>query len=97
MTKYYFDTYALIETGKSNPNYLKYLKGSTIVLHKLNLMELAYFLKREGKEETAKTLFAQLKKYHAEASDSAFIKAAMLKYQFKERRLSYIDCLGYQI
>ncbi len=97
MTKYYFDTYALIGAGKASSAYSAYLRGATVLTNKLNIMELAFFLVRERHGSEVAAMFSHLTKYHCEASDKAFIEAAVLKFKYKDRRLSYIDCLGYEI
>lgn len=95
MTSYYLDTYALIELGKANPNYRGFLKGAKVVTNKLNLMELAYYLKRENRDFEISAMFSRLSRFHIDASDAAFLNAAALKFKYKKRKLSYIDCLGY--
>ena len=97
MASYYLDTYALIELGKANPNYRRYLKGAKVITSKLNLMELAYYLKRENRDAEVSAMFSRLLRYHADASDAAFLAAAALKFKYRKRKLSYIDCLGYSI
>jgi len=95
MTSYYLDTYALIELGKSNPNYREFLKSTKLLTSKLNLMEVAYYLKREKRDAEIAFMFSALSKYHVDASDRVFLNAAALKFKHKDRKLSYIDCLGY--
>lgn len=97
MASYYFDTYAWIEIARANPNYKDYMVGAKALTHKLNLMELAFFLKREGRDNEIAQTFTELVKLHKEASDEAFLKAAGLKFLYRKRKLSYIDCLGYFI
>ena len=61
MTKsFFFDTYALIEIGKNNPNYEPYKKDVKMVINPLNLMEIAYFLFREGREGEIEEIFSRL-------------------------------------
>lgn len=92
---YYFDTYALVEIGKGNPNYENYKNDIKITLNKFNIMELSYFLLRKKREAEAKELFKRLSKFHIEPSDEIYLEASKMKYTYKNRRLSYIDCLGY--
>ena len=64
MTKaFFFDTYALIEIGKNNPNYEPYKKDVRIFISMLNLMELAYFLIRENRESEIEEIFNNLSKF----------------------------------
>jgi len=95
INSYYFDTYALVEIGKGNPNYQKYKNNIKIVLNKLNIMEFCYYLLRENRKNEAKSFFKDLIKFHVDMPNIVFIKAIKMKYKYKERKLSYIDCLGY--
>ena len=92
---YYFDTYALIEIGKGSPAYQRYKEDIKLVLHKLNIVELCYFLLREKRGHEMKACYAQLSKFHNEPPDDVYEDTSKMKYHYKERRLSYIDCLGY--
>jgi len=94
---YYFDTYALIEIGKGNTNYKEYKDNIKIVLNKFNIMELCYFLIRERREQEIKEIFDKLSKFHIDPSDELYLEAAKMKHSYKEKKLSYIDCLGYCI
>jgi len=92
---YYFDTYALVEIAKENPNYKKYKDNIKIILNKLNIMEFCYFLLREKKDMLVINTFNNLSKFHVDFSDDVFIEAVKMKNKYKERKLSYVDCLGY--
>ena len=95
INSYYFDTYALVEIGKENPNYNLYKNNKKIVLNKLNIMEFCYFLFRENRKAEAQNMFNELIKFNVEIPDNIFLEAIKMKYNYKERRLSYVDCLGY--
>lgn len=96
MTKtLFFDTYALIEIYKGSQNYEKYKEGIRILLNKLNLLEFAYFLTREGKESEIKKFFGKLMKYNVDYDEEILVKAAEMKFKFLKQRLSFIDCIGY--
>lgn len=92
---YYFDTYALIEIYKSNPNYKEYRSDVRIILNKLNLMEFANFLIREKREKEIKETFEKLGKFNVDYSDNDLIEAAKMKINFSKEKLSFIDCIGY--
>ena len=94
---FYFDTYALIEIGKDNPSYIPYEKGVKIMLNKLNLLELMLFLIRENREHEIDEKFAQLSKFNIDYDDEILKKVAQMKHAYAKERLSYIDCIGYQI
>ncbi len=94
---FYFDTYALVEIARGNPNYSKYRESVNIMLNKLNLMEYAYFLLRIKKENKIQSLFNEYIKYNIEPSINALIEAVKFKLVQRKNKLSYIDCLGYMI
>ena len=96
MTKrFYFDTYALIEIGKGNPKYETYKQDVMIILSKLNLLELSYYLFKEKKENEIKEIFERYLKYYVDYDQEAIIKAAEMKFKHLKERLSFIDCIGY--
>lgn len=97
MTKYFFDTYALVELYKSNPNYAKYKKEIKIILNKLNVQEFIYFLIREGKDSEVEESFRLLSKFNVDYDNEILIKAAKMKFQYKNEKLSFVDCIGYHL
>ena len=64
--KFFFDTYALIEVDKGNPNYLPYKKDIKIILNKLNLLEYIYFLIRENRQEQIKGAVINLSRFNVD-------------------------------
>lgn len=94
---FFFDTYAFCEMLKGNENYRSYSKGIKIVTTKFNLMEFHYFLLLNYGKETANKYYDYFVKFIVDIEDDAIKKANELKMAFKNRRLSYIDCLGYAI
>ncbi len=91
---YFFDTYALIQTARGVSSYSSYLKAP-IITTKLNLLELAFVLIRDGEKEKASAVYAKFKPFCVSISDPIFLKAAEMRYQFRNLHLSYIDCIGY--
>ena len=57
--RYFFDTYALVEILKNNPNYIKYFE-EIITTSKFNLAELYFSLLRDLGEEKAKDGYYRL-------------------------------------
>ena len=92
----FFDTYALIEIIKGNPNYAEYVKEDFIAT-RLNLMELYYALLRLFNEETAERYFSIFLPSCITVDDET-LKSAM-KFRLAQRKnrnsISYIDCVGY--
>ena len=93
---FFFDTYALIEIIKGNPNYKDYLKEEFITT-RLNLMEFYYALLRLFNEKTAEHYFNTFLPSCVSVEDET-IKAAM-KFRLIQRKqknlISYVDCVGY--
>ena len=84
---YYFDTYALIEIGKGSPAYQRYKEDIKLVLHKLNIVELCYFLLREKRGHEMKACYAQLSKFHNEPPDDVYEEFEKIIKGFKEGTL----------
>ena len=93
--KFFFDTYALIELGQSNPNYEPYSKDVIILLNKLNLLEFSYYLLREKRENEIESIFSQYQRFSVNYDEEVLIKAAEMKFKFLKERLSFIDSIGY--
>ena len=93
--KFYFDTYALIEVGRSNPKYEPHKEGVIILVNKLNLMELSYFLFKEKRIDEIKGIFDNYIKYNVDYDEGLLIDAAEMKLKFLKERISFIDCIGY--
>ena len=94
---FFFDTYAIIEIIKQNPNYKDYIKGVGIITTKLNLMELHYNILREVSREEADKHFDRLTPFCVNFSDEELKEANLFKLKNKPKKLSYVDCLGYII
>ncbi len=95
MNEYFFDTYALIEIYKSNPKYEKYQKYIGMIINKLNLLEYAYFLMREGRQSEVKEIFEKLSRFNVDYDNELLAEAAKMKFKFAKEKLSFIDCIGY--
>ena len=93
--KFFFDTYALIEIGNSNPNYEAYKEDIVILLSKLNLLEFSYYLFREKRESEIQGIFDNYLKHAVDYDRDVLIKAASMKFTHLKERLSFIDCIGY--
>ena len=92
MSKYFFDTYALIELIKSNPNYINYA-DEIVATTLLNLIELYYCIIRDFNEEKAKNIYCKFKECIIEFKDDIVFEAMKLK--LKNKNLSYVDAIGY--
>ena len=88
---YFFDTYALIEIYRKNKDYEKY-KNVTMLTSYLNLIEFDYYLLRTGGD---RNLFYKLKEFIVQVEDEDIRKANELKFKYKKKNLSFVDCVGY--
>lgn len=94
MKTFFFDTYALIELVKGNPNYLKYSED-IIITTQLNLIEFYYSLISDFSKEVAKATYSKFKDCSREFGDQIIFDAMDLRKKYNQRRLSYVDCIGY--
>lgn len=94
---FFFDTYALIEIGKDNPHYELYREDVNILLSMLNLMELAYFLLREHRDDEIDEVMSRLSKFAVPYTKEILVAAVKMKYRYHKERLSYVDCIGYML
>ena len=92
--KYFFDTYALIEIAKNNPNYLNYA-GDVVITTIFNLSELYYIILKEFGKERAKIVYHKFKECSDMISDDVIFEAMELRLRLKKKNLSYTDCIGY--
>lgn len=92
---FFFDSYALYEIFQGNKDYEKYKKEIAIITTKFNLMEFHYgILRTDGKEEADKQYDAYAE-FTIEANNDAIKKASEFRLKHKEKKLSYVDCIGY--
>ncbi len=94
---YFFDTYAFHEIINGNPLYKKYEKEIVIITTKLNLMELHYGILLLYGKEKADEYYENFLKFVVEIEDDIIKKANYFRAEYKKRKLSYVDCIGYII
>ena len=94
MSKYFFDTYAIIELIKGNPNY-EFIKDNVIITSSMNIAELYYSLLLENNQEFADKIINSFNFELIDITSKIAIKSSLFRFQNKKLRLSYIDCLGY--
>ena len=94
---YFFDTYAFYEIINGNPAYKNYEKEIAIITSKLNLMELHYgMLLLHGKEK-ADEYYEKFLEFTVEIEDEIIKMANYFRAEYRKRKLSYVDCIGYTI
>ena len=60
-------------------------------------MELHYIILRVYGKDKTEEAFEKFKAYCVKIDDSVIKKANELKLKYKDRRLSYVDCIGYTL
>ena len=98
MTRYYADTYALVEILRGSPAYERYA-GEELVTSEFNLLELAYALTRDYDKERAVEILKIVRAFIAivQPTDKDYAEASSLRIELKkqDRNLSLIDAVGY--
>lgn len=94
---YFWDTYAFYEVISGNKNYAFYAKKLAILTTRLNLMELRYGLLLKFGADNADKFYDKLIRFAIDIDDDIIKSATNLKAEFKNKKLSYIDCIGYTI
>ena len=96
MHKYFFDTYAIIEIIKGNPNYNQFTE-ELFATTTINLSEVYYYLLNEVGEYYAHETIQKLKMEYFDITPALALKAVAFRHAHKKDKLSYVDCLGYVI
>jgi len=93
--KYFYDSYALISYLEDAEGYrgFELSEGVTTLI---NLMEVHYFLRRNGRGEPGiREVISNLLPLCIGFSEDDCYEAVRFRYANKRKRLSYINCLGY--
>lgn len=93
---FFFDSYALIEIYKGNPNYEKYKKAKVVTSY-LHVFEIYYSLIKEHGEEEISEFFKTIQNFCIDLNFDWIPQASKFRQIHKKRNLSYADCLGYVI
>jgi len=92
---YFFDTYVFHAMIAGNLNYEKFKKGISIIITKLNLMELYYGLLLKYNQKVAEICYNSFVRYTVEITDDIIKQAMQFRFLNKNKNLSYVDCIGY--
>lgn len=92
--KYFWDSFALVEITKNNPNYLPYADEITVTTF-FNLVELYYSTLKDFDEEIAKTVYYKFKDCIQDVSDEIIFEAMKFRKLHIKKKFSYTDCIGY--
>lgn len=91
---FFFDTYALIEIIKGNPNYKNYT-NSKIITSVFNLAELNHILKKEMSKEKADNYTKDYSPFVVKVELIDIFNA--MDFKTKNHKLSIPDAIGYLI
>ncbi|MBI5036299.1 PIN domain-containing protein [Candidatus Micrarchaeota archaeon] len=84
----------MYELAMGNPNYTPWMRAEAAT-SRLQLMELYYRLLATYGEQTAEKYRAAFSKYIVDFDDFLMKNAMRFRLEHKEKRLSYVDCIGY--
>ncbi|PIN84817.1 MAG: hypothetical protein COV47_05360 [Candidatus Diapherotrites archaeon CG11_big_fil_rev_8_21_14_0_20_37_9] len=96
MARFFVDTYAFIEYINGNEKYAPYFEGNELITSRFNLMELYYSTLLEN-PQLADTYFESFSTMQIDFNDETLKKAMRFRKENKKLKLSYADCIGYQI
>lgn len=94
MERFFFDTYALIEIVKGNPKYETY-RSAEVVITIFNLAEFHFAMLRDFSQLVADSLAEKYAPYVVDTSLNIIKKANVLKYEYRKRKFSAPDAIGY--
>ncbi|MBS3074141.1 PIN domain-containing protein [Candidatus Pacearchaeota archaeon] len=90
----FFDTYAIFEIIKGNPNYKKYTSFKVITT-KLNLFELFHGFLKTHNNGLAEYSLANYLRFAVDFDERVIREAARMKLALNKRNISMTDCIGY--
>lgn len=93
----FFDSYALFEILLGNPRYLERTNKVAMITTKLNLLEVHHAILRVKGENDADNYFQGFEGFTVEIDNEVLKNASKLKSFYKQKKLSYIDCVGYAL
>ena len=93
MSKYVFDSYAIIEIVKGNPNYAQY-KHDEVVINNFIYAELWYNLLKGGKGNL-KEVIGEYSEHISSVKPEWIEEAMRFRLAWKDRGVSMADCISY--
>ena len=93
-SKFVYDTYAIIEILRGNPDYKEYSENKDIIINNFIFAELCYNLYRE-KEKKAKEIIEKYSKYISSVKPEWIDEAMKFRLNWKDRGVSITDCVSY--
>lgn len=93
ISRYVFDTYAIMELIDGNKNYDSYLDDE-IIINNFIYAELCYNLYRD-KDPNAKNTIIKYAKHISSVKPEWIDEAMEFRLSWKDRNVSITDCVGY--
>ncbi len=84
----------MFELARGNPNYSGWITAEAAT-SRLQLMELYYRLLAEQGEAAAEKYHSAFSRCAVDFDDALMKHAVHFRLQNKQKRLSYVDCVGY--
>ena|SRR3989344_4963944 len=94
MPQIFFDTYAVIELIKGNPNYEKYLDYIPVI-NDFVLAELYYAILKDYGESKASNYLEIYSKVSIRISKEEIKSAMNFRRANSKKKMSLVDCIGY--
>ena len=91
---YFYDTYAVMELGKGNPQY-KPFENQPFVMSVMNVGELYQISLREQGKEAADKWFTTFTAELLEITPEIMVKAVYFRFLNKKKNISLTDAVGY--
>jgi len=93
---YFFDTYAIIELMKNNPNYEQF-KDFKIITSVMNVGEIYNIILREKGKSSADDWFNCIDFELLEISPDVMVKSVYFRHTHKNSNISSTDAVGYML
>lgn len=97
MTKFFYDSYAIIEFTNGNEKFKPYFVVHEGVTTLYNAMEVYYAVLKEEGEAKAKRAMELLRPIVIYPILDDVEHAMKFRFKNKEKKFSYADCLGYSL
>ncbi|MEK6859321.1 MAG: PIN domain-containing protein [Nanoarchaeota archaeon] len=95
LKKYFFDSYAIIELMKGNPNYAKYV-FEEVTITVFNLTEIYFSALNTQTEDVAEEIYNKYKESVVKLTDKIIQEAMKFRKKvYKDKKISYADAIGY--
>ena len=92
--KYFFDSYAIVEIVKGNPNYAEFI-DEPVTITVFNLAEIYWSAILNLDEKKSEDVYKKYSPCITVISDDILKEAMKFRKENKKQDLSYTDCIGY--